>query len=178
MPPPASASRHDSGVNDWTCGAGTGRNDGGGCGSVNFARRNSCFRCSAARPGGVAAATPGNIQGALTNITAGGAGAGAGAGAGGAAGQHPTQGTAADGFEVFVKYLPHTADENEIAEFFTQFGTLHGEVRLLRNPVTGQAKGAGFVSFAAEHARALALAKARGSLRTSTRPTFNRVLRK
>ena len=157
MPPPTSASRHDTGVNDWTCGS-------GGCGSVNFARRSSCFRCNAARAGGgAAAATPGSIQGALTNITAVGA----------AAPRHPTQGTEADGFEVFVKYLPHTADENEIAEFFSQFGSLHGEVRLLRNPVTGQAKGAGFVSFATEHARATALGKAGGSLRTNTRPMFH-----
>jgi hypothetical protein len=37
MPPPNSASRHDTGANDWTCAA---------CGAVVFARRDSVGRCT------------------------------------------------------------------------------------------------------------------------------------
>ena len=76
-----------------------------------------------------------------------------------AATKAPTQGNDGDGYEVFVKYLPHSSEERDVAEFFSQFGPLRGGVRLLRHPATGQCKGAGFVTFAAEHSRDAALAK-------------------
>ena len=60
---------------------------------------------------------------------------------------------------MFVKYLPHTSEEAEVSDFFSQFGEILGGVRLIRNPTTGQCKGAGFVTFAHEHARQAALAK-------------------
>ena len=54
------------------------------------------------------------------------------------------QGHAGDGFEAFVKYLPHDATESEVASFFaSSFGALRGGdsgsgVRLLRDAATGR----------------------------------------
>ena len=146
MPPPGSASRNDTGANDWTC----------ACGSVNFARRASCFRCAAPRDAARSEEFRGEAPASRRSIpsvpsvpsvpdTA--------------ATKAPTQGNDGDGYEVFVKYLPHSSEERDVAEFFSQFGPLRGDVRLLRHPATGQCKGAGFVTFAAEHSRDAALAK-------------------
>ena len=154
VPPPGSASRHDTGANDWTC----------PCGSVNFARRRSCFRCEAPRVDGTAATANANANAnanaapssrrSIPSIPSAGA-----SGVDTAATKAPTQGNDGDGYEVFVKYLPHASEERDVADFFSQFGPLRGDVRLLRHPTTGQCKGAGFVTFAAEHSRAAALAK-------------------
>ena len=146
MPPPGSASRNDTGANDWTC----------ACGSVNFARRASCFRCAAPRDAARSEEFRGEAPASRRSIpsvpsvpsvpdTA--------------ATKAPTQGNDGDGYEVFVKYLPHSSEERDVAEFFSQFGPLRGDVRLLRHPATGRCKGAGFVTFAAEHSRDSALAK-------------------
>ena len=144
-PPSGSASRNDTGQNDWQC----------TCGSSNFARRSTCFRCKAPRSGGVdntngypaggGARTPVRIPSAHVQS--------------GTRSEAPTQGSDANGYEVFVKYLPHTSEEAEVSDFFSQFGEILGGVRLIRNPTTGQCKGAGFVTFAHEHARQAALAK-------------------
>ena len=130
VPPPGSASRHDSGANDWTC----------ACGSVNFARRSACFRCHAPR------ALP-SLGGGSNPKPAGAKPAAAAAGA-------PTQGHDGDGYEVFVKYLPHETSESEVGAFFAEnFGPLKGDVRLIRDQ-SGRCKGAGFVTFASEASRA------------------------
>ena len=170
-PPSGSASRHDTGANDWHC----------ACGSTNFARRTTCFGCGAprgddARPAAAAAAAaaprPGQstsegantLRALLSSIpsipSALGATTGAGAPAGApAAVKAPTQGTDGDGYEVFVKYLPHDCEARDVASFFeSKFGPLKDDVRLLINPATGQCKGAGFVSFQTEPARAAAIA--------------------
>jgi len=159
MPPPGSASRHDSGANDWAC----------PCSSVNFARRDTCFRCHAPRafPDGQGPASAGAGRGgsgggvcAIATHNPAAASAHVPAWASGEGGAPPVDTTAAaDGFEVFVKYLPHTAEEAEVAALFSQFGGLSGEVRLMRHPSTGQCKGAGFVSFATEQGRQVALSK-------------------
>jgi 16S rRNA (cytosine1402-N4)-methyltransferase len=135
VPPPGSASRHDSGANDWTC----------VCGSVNFARRSACFRCHAprARPslGGGSGAPPAEASPAGAKPAA-------------AAARAPTQGHDGDGYEVFVKYLPHETSELEVGAFFAEnFGPLKGDVRLIRDQ-SGRCKGAGFVTFASEASRA------------------------
>ena len=158
-PPAGSASRNDTGQNDWQC----------PCGSTNFARRSSCFRCRAPRADGVAGGgnAPGGTPpggdapvgvGRPTNERTTGPASAARTEAGSAA-RAPAQGSDADGYEVFVKYLPHTSEEHEVADVFSQFGEILGGVRLIRNPTTGQCKGAGFVTFAHEHARQAALAK-------------------
>ena len=136
VPPPGSASRHDTGANDWTC----------ACGSVNFARRSACFRChEPRRPAGgltpALATTPGGL-------------APEGAKPAAAAARAPAQGHDGDGYEVFVKYLPHETSEAEVGAFFAEnFGPLKGDVRLIRDQA-GRCKGAGFVTFASEASRA------------------------
>ena len=136
VPPPGSASRHDSGANDWTC----------VCGSVNFARRSACFRCHAPRArllslGGGSGAPPAEASPAGAKPAA-------------AAARAPTQGHDGDGYEVFVKYLPHETSESEVGAFFAEnFGPLKGDVRLIRDQ-SGRCKGAGFVTFASEASRA------------------------
>jgi 16S rRNA (cytosine1402-N4)-methyltransferase len=135
VPPPGSASRHDTGANDWSC----------ACGSVNFARRSACFRCHAPRPSDGAglsglAKPPGRPEVSKP--------------AAAAAVSAPTQGHDGDGYEVFVKYLPHETSEEEVAVFFAEkFGALKGDARLIRDQ-NGRCKGAGFVTFASEASRA------------------------
>ena len=135
VPPPGSASRHDTGANDWLC----------ACGSVNFARRSACFRCHAPRPSDGAglsglAKPPGRPEVSKP--------------AAAAAVSAPTQGHDGDGYEVFVKYLPHETSEEEVAVFFAEkFGALKGDARLIRDQ-NGRCKGAGFVTFASEASRA------------------------
>ena len=150
-PPAGSASRNDTGQNDWQC----------PCGSTNFARRSSCFRCRAPRADGVAGTSAGGNApvgvGRPHERTTGPASAARTEA--GAAARASAQGSDANGYEVFIKYLPHTSEEHEVADFFSQFGEILGGVRLIRNPTTGQCKGAGFVTFAHEHARQAALAK-------------------
>jgi hypothetical protein len=115
VPPPGSASRHDTGANDWSC----------ACGSVNFARRSACFRCHAPRPSDGAglsglAKPPGRPEVSKP--------------AAAAAVSAPTQGHDGDGYEVFVKYLPHETSEEEVAVFFAEkFGALKGDARLIRD---------------------------------------------
>jgi len=130
VPPPGSASRHDTGANDWSC----------ACGSVNFARRSACFRCHAPRT-----SVPGAGETRLRNNCRPAAAAAVSA---------PTQGHDGDGYEVFVKYLPHETSEEEVAVFFAEkFGALKGDARLIRDQ-NGRCKGAGFVTFASEASRA------------------------
>jgi 16S rRNA (cytosine1402-N4)-methyltransferase len=57
------------------------------------------------------------------------------------------------GNEIYIKYLPTTATEKDVADFFAEAGEIVGEVRLMKNPATGQSKGAGFVTFASRKAR-------------------------
>ena len=129
VPPPGSASRHDTGANDWSC----------ACGSVNFARRSACFRCHAPRTSQGAGET--RLQNNCRPAAA-------------AAVSAPTQGHDGDGYEVFVKYLPHETSEEEVAVFFAEkFGALKGDARLIRDQ-NGRCKGAGFVTFASEASRA------------------------
>ena len=138
VPPPGSASRHDSGANDWTC----------VCGSVNFARRSACFRCHAPRR----ETRPSLGGGSKAPHTQEASPAGAKPAA--AAARAPTQGHDGDGYEVFVKYLPHETSELEVGAFFAEnFGPLKGDVRLIRDQ-SGRCKGAGFVTFASEASRA------------------------
>ena len=75
-------------------------------------------------------------------------------GGGGGGERAPTQGHDGDGYEVFVKYLPHETSEEEVAVFFAEkFGALKGDARLIRDQ-NGRCKGAGFVTFASEASRA------------------------
>ena len=136
VPPPGSASRHDTGANDWTC----------ACGSVNFARRTACFGCHAPRRADGADASR------LAEPPGGRVPAGSKPAA--AAARAPAQGHDDDGYEVFVKYLPHETSEAEVGAFFAEnFGPLKGDVRLIRDR-NGRCKGAGFVTFASEASRA------------------------
>ena len=136
VPPPGSASRHDTGANDWTC----------ACGSVNFARRTACFGCHAPRRANGADASR------LAEPPGGRVPAGSKPAA--AAARAPAQGHDDDGYEVFVKYLPHETSEAEVGAFFAEnFGPLKGDVRLIRDR-NGRCKGAGFVTFASEASRA------------------------
>lgn len=138
VPPPGSASRHDSGANDWTC----------VCGSVNFARRSACFRCHAPRR----ETRPSLGGGSKAPHTQEASPAGAKLDT--SAARAPTQGHDGDGYEVFVKYLPHETSELEVGTFFAEnFGPLKGDVRLIRDQ-SGRCKGAGFVTFASEASRA------------------------
>ena len=121
-------SSHEVRADDWTCGA---------CGCSNFARRTSCFRCAAAR-----SATSGRASNAAVNT---------------AAARAPAQGSTQEGYEVFLKYLPHSADETEVYNFFADCGAIVGPARLLRDPQSGQAKGAGFITFVDEAGRNEAL---------------------
>jgi RNA recognition motif-containing protein len=132
---------------------------------------DSCFKCKATKPG---RATNGNISSGAgrglsipatqsynknnNSVATQPAGQSFQQQQNTASDRAPTQGTETDGFEVFVKYLPHTAEEGEVAELFSRYGALMGDVRLMRNPATGACKGAGFVSFVTEASRAAALA--------------------
>ena len=139
VPPPGSASRHDSGANDWTC----------VCGSVNFARRSACFRCHAPRR-----ETRPSLGGGSKAPHTQEASPAKPAKPAAAAARAPTQGHDGDGYEVFVKYLPHETSELEVGTFFAEnFGPLKGDVRLIRDQ-SGRCKGAGFVTFASEASRA------------------------
>ena len=65
-------------------------------------------------------------------------------------GRAPRKATTKNGYEVFVKYLPHETSESEVGAFFAEnFGPLKGDVRLIRDQ-SGRCKGAGFVTFASE----------------------------
>ena len=68
------------------------------------------------------------------------------------------QQAAAEGREVFVKYLPYTATEQAVADLFAACDLL-GEPRLMRDPATQQCKGCGWVTLRSEagHRKALAL---------------------
>ena len=131
MPPPGSTSRHDTGANDWVC----------PCGSVNFARRGMCFKCQAVRGGGgggIATPTAAPSQPVAFAV------------------KSHAQGTDGDGFEVFVKYLPHETTDADVSEFFQRYGQLVGDARLIRD-ANGKCKGAGFVTFVSETSRTEAL---------------------
>ena len=73
-----------------------------------------------------------------------------------AAARAPAQGSAQEGYEVFLKYLPHSADETEVYNFFADCGAIVGPARLLRNLVR-RSKGAGFITFVDEAGRNEAL---------------------
>ena len=119
---------HDVRADDWTCAA---------CGCSNFARRTSCFSGAAARSA-VATGAP------VTAVNT-------------AAARASAQGSDKEGYEVFLKYLPHSANEQEVYDFFAGCGPIVGPARLLRDPQSGQAKGAGFITFVDESGRNEAL---------------------
>ena len=101
-PPAGSASRNDTGQNDWQC----------PCGSTNFARRSSCFRCRAPRADGVAGTSAGGnapvgVGRPHERTTSPASAARTEAGA---AARASAQGSDANGYEVFIKYLPHTSE--------------------------------------------------------------------
>ena len=167
VPPLGSASRHDLGANDWAC----------PCGSTNFARRGSCFKCGAPRSGGAGAgggsggiASSSAIPSRHTQQSAQSQQQSAQAQQQSAQAQQqsaqahqpggalnaPSQTQAGDGFEVFVKYLPHETTDFEVSEFFQRYGTLQGDPRLIRD-TNGRCKGAGFVTFVTETSRNEAL---------------------
>jgi len=52
------------------------------------------------------------------------------------------------GFEVFLKYLPSSADEAGVAALFGECGDISGGVRLMRDSRTGNCKGVGWITFA------------------------------
>jgi 16S rRNA (cytosine1402-N4)-methyltransferase len=114
---------------------------------VNFARRDSCFKCRAPRLDARAAAVSipkAPVFGEQDVVPAE------------APARAPTRGHEGDGYEVFVKYLPHETTEEEVGAFFQRFGDLLGDARLIRDQ-NGKCKGAGFVSFRAEASRNEAL---------------------
>ena len=115
-------------ADDWACGA---------CGCSNFARRTSCFRCAAPK----SAVTSAGPKTAVNT----------------AAARAPAQGNAQEGYEVFLKYLPHSASEEEVTNYFADCGAIVGQARLLRDQLSGQSKGAGFVTFVNEQGRTEAL---------------------
>ena len=119
---------HEVRADDWSCAA---------CGCSNFARRTSCFRCAAPR-----SATTSGAPATAVNT---------------AAARASAQGSEQEGYEVFLKYLPHSANEDEVYNFFAACGAIVGPARLLRDPQSGQAKGAGFITFADETGRNEAL---------------------
>jgi len=55
---------------------------------------------------------------------------------------------AAAGHEVFLKWLPPIATEEELAELFKSCGEILGDVRLKRNPQDGSCMGIGWITFA------------------------------
>jgi len=115
-------------ADDWACGA---------CGCSNFARRTSCFRCAAPK----SAVTSAGPKTAVNT----------------AAARAPAQGSIQEGYEVFLKYLPHSASEEEVTNYFADCGAIVGQARLLRDQLSGQSKGAGFVTFVNEQGRMEAL---------------------
>ena len=123
-----STSPHDVRADDWSCGA---------CGCSNFARRTSCFRCAAPK-----SATTSGAPATAVNT---------------AAARASAQGNAQDGYEVFLKYLPHSANEEEVTKYFADCGAMVSQARLLRDPQSGQPKGAGFITFVDEAGRNEAL---------------------
>ena len=51
-----------------------------------------------------------------------------------------------EGFEIFIKYLPHTTTEESLTAFFAEAGPMVGAPRLLTT-ADGGCKGAGWVTF-------------------------------
>jgi 16S rRNA (cytosine1402-N4)-methyltransferase len=74
---------------------------------------------------------------------------------------HPdTAKSAADdsrGHEIFLKFLPRTTTEAEVRAFFQDCGTIVGDPTLMRDSVSGQCRGTGFVVFETAAAMAQAL---------------------
>ena len=56
-----------------------------------------------------------------------------------------------------MKYLPHSANEEEVTKYFADCGAMVSQARLLRDPQSGQPKGAGFITFVDEAGRNEAL---------------------
>eukprot|EP00798_Chlamydomonas_sp_ICE-L_P026403 gene26403-17500_t len=48
----------------------------------------------------------------------------------------------------FKAEAPKTATEAELADMFKECGEILGDVRLMKNPATGQCKGIGWITFA------------------------------
>jgi len=63
-----------------------------------------------------------------------------------------------EGTEVFLKYLPSSADEKSVVKFFKHCGEVVGDVRLLRDSSTGNCKGVGWITFATSEAADAAVA--------------------
>eukprot|EP00933_Yihiella_yeosuensis_P039354 TRINITY_DN3331_c1_g4_i1.p1 TRINITY_DN3331_c1_g4~~TRINITY_DN3331_c1_g4_i1.p1 ORF type:complete len:491 (-),score=88.64 TRINITY_DN3331_c1_g4_i1:356-1828(-) len=59
-------------------------------------------------------------------------------------------------YEVFLKYLPSSADEATVREHFQNCGEILGDVRLLRDS-SGNCKGVGWITFSSRKAQAAAL---------------------
>ncbi len=51
-----------------------------------------------------------------------------------------------EGYEIFIKYLPKTADEKQLASFFAELGPMAGVPRLLKDG-QGACKGCGWITF-------------------------------
>merc|ERR1712121_255767 len=56
---------------------------------------------------------------------------------------------------IYVGHIPHGFYENQIRDYFTQFGTVN-KVRLARSKKTGGYKGYGYVQFAEEEVAKIA----------------------
>lgn len=53
-----------------------------------------------------------------------------------------------EGYEIFIKYLPDSATEAELKDFFAEAGEIVGEPRLMKHPQSGKCKGIGWITFA------------------------------
>ena len=62
-----------------------------------------------------------------------------------------------EGYEIFIKYLPDTAREEPLREFFAPAGEIVGAPRLMMHPQTGKCKGIGWITFASQSGLAEAL---------------------
>lgn len=62
-----------------------------------------------------------------------------------------------EGYEIFIKYLPYDTQEDSLADFFSECGTIVGKPRLMRHAQSGQCKGIGWITFATEDAFRTAL---------------------
>jgi len=158
---------------DWTCAE---------CKGENFARRDSCFKCGVERFGmsnngdgnrNTTAHAPAivnnyvnnnnnnnNKSGFVNNTTIDNPPPTTTINSkkqNNAGDRMVAQGSEAEGYEVFVKYLPKNVDEADIKDFFKKCGELKENVNLLRDQATGRSKGAGFLTFRDAQSREKAL---------------------
>ena len=55
-----------------------------------------------------------------------------------------------DDYEIFIKFLPQSATEREVKDFFADCGPIVGDARLMWDNATGLCKGVGWLSFKTE----------------------------